>query len=149
MQNEKILPFTNDKFQIGIFPNYFKRIGIGILILFFIPALIFKLLDVSFYTQNKILYRELATCVLIMGLFFIAWSKEKSENNHIHLLRYKALAIAFFFAVFIGLLTPLTDLLFGKSVEDAKPTNVILNMLMIYLVFFYLSKRARPGETNT
>jgi hypothetical protein len=148
MQTEKTLPSIKNNITIGFLPNYFKKIGIGMLILFFIPALIIKLLDVSFYTQNRIFFREISTSVFILGLFFIAWSKEKNENNEIQLLRYKAFAVSFFFAVFRVLLTPLTDLLFGESVGDTKPTDVILNMLFIYLFIFYITKKARPKETN-
>lgn len=148
MQTEKSLPSIKNNFTIGFLPNYFKKIGIGILILFFIPALILKFLNVSFFIENRLLFRELTTSIFILGLFFIAWSKEKIENNDIQLLRYKAFAVSFFFAVFRVLLTPLTDFLFGESVGDTKPTDVILNMLMIYLFVFYLTKKARPTETN-
>lgn len=148
MQNEKTLPSIKNNITSGFLPNYFKKIGIGILVLFFIPSLIIKLLDVSFYTENWIFFRELTTSVFIIGLFFIAWSKEKNENNDIQLLRYKALAVSFFFAVFRVLLTPLIDFIFGESVGDTKPTDIILNMLMIYLFLFYITKKARPKETG-
>jgi hypothetical protein len=146
MQNEKTLSVTKDKFQIGIFPNYFKKIGISILILFFFPALIFKLLDLSSYIQYKILLSEITTPVFIVGLFFIAWSKEKSENSYIHLLRYRALAIAFSFSVGWVLIAPLTDFLFEISVGDNKATDVVINMLLIYLFVFYITKKVPQPE---
>jgi len=148
MQKEKSLPSIKNNITVGFLPNYFKKIGIGILVLFFIPSLIIKLLDVSFFTQNRIFFRELTTSVFILGLFFIVWSKEKIENNDIQLLRFKAFAVSFFFAVFRVLLTPFIDFLFGDSVGDTKPTDVILNMLMIYLFIFYITKKARPKETS-
>ena len=148
MQNEKSLTSIKNNITVGFLPNYFKKIGIGLLVLFFIPALIFKLADISYYTENRIFFRELTTSVFILGLFFIAWAKEKNENNEIQLLRYKAFAVSFFFAVFRVLLTPFIDFLFGESVGDTKPTDVILNMLMIYLFIFYITKKARSKETN-
>lgn len=149
MQKEKTLPSIKNNITIGFLPNYFKKIGIGILILFFVPSLIIKLLDVSLFTQNRVFFRELTTSVFILGLFFIAWSKEKIENNEIELLRYKAFALAFFIAVLSVLFAPLTDLLFGGSEGGSKSTSVILQMLMIYLLIFYITKKARPKEVTT
>lgn len=148
MQNEKSLSASKDKFHIGIFPNYFKKIGISILILFFIPALFFKLLDVSFYFQYKIFFREFSTSVLILGLFFIAWSKEKSDSSYIHLLRYRALAIAFFFSIGGVLIAPLTDFVFEISVGDNKATDFAINMLLIYLFVFYITKKVPQPDNN-
>ncbi|MGZ5246983.1 MAG: hypothetical protein ACXWV5_08100 [Flavitalea sp.] len=149
METDKRLNALQSKFVIPLFPNYFKKIGIGILVLFFVPALIFKLTDNQFYLEYKQIFRQLTTSVFILGLFLIVWSKEKAENQFTQMLRYRALALTFLIAVFHVLLSPVIDLFFNDPLVDNKAIDVILNMLMVYLFIFYLTRKAVPPTAES
>jgi len=112
------------------------------------------LMPVLFLVTTKLLYPGLlktqsdavdlvATNLLIAGLFLITLSKDKVEDELIMLLRLKAMGIAFGIAIIYVIMDPLFSLIWGEQIKELNGSMIIMNMLFVYIVFFFLLKKMR------
>lgn len=140
-----------DSTLIPLLPVYFKKIGVALLIISFLPLTIIKIKHVELGEAQKEMVRYVSMNVFIFGLFLIAWAKDKVEDDQTTAIRVKSLFIAFIFAVVSIVFKPLTDLLFSIPIKDMKGQEVAGTMLFVYLLFYYSQKKgskmqsARPG----
>src|SRR5690242_8367103 len=110
----------------GILPRYFKKIGFIVMILSFVPALVvFKLMSIHMIQSQKDLFRIFSFNAFILGLFFIAWSKEKVEDEMIFAIRLRSMAWSFIFVVFYLIIHPISDLLFKSPIQDISGQDVV------------------------
>lgn len=114
-----------------ILPYWIKYIGIGILIICSILPSIFLVDDVDFLSN-------LRDFIVIIGLFLIVLSKEKSENQKLNNVRLSSLLISFFagsIAYHFFLLFNLTEAkLFDMS-------YLFVYVSVLYLILFHSFKK--------
>ena len=135
-------PKINKK-PAALLPNYFKKIGFFVIILAFIPAISKKIFDIEMLEAQKVVLKILTINILILGLFFLAWSRDKFEDEMTVALRLKAVAFAFAFAVVSVIIMPVFDLLFQDAIQESTGQHVVMGMLLMYLIVYYLQKIGR------
>jgi hypothetical protein len=137
------MEFLTNKKKYTLLPVYFKKIGIVVIVLSFLPLIIVKAFDIELIKSQKELFKTLTLNILILGLVFIAWSRDKMEDEMTMSMRLSAMAWTFLWAVLLVVIKPLFDFLFHgtSSVFTAHP--FVLMMLFYYLFVYYQKKRAR------
>jgi uncharacterized membrane protein YvlD (DUF360 family) len=80
---------------------------------------------------------------LILGLSFIAMSKDKVEDELTMFIRLRAMAAAFITGIVFVIVKPLVDLLFSTPSENITAPGGILTMLLFYIMTYYYQKRLR------
>lgn len=126
-----------------LLPAYFKGIGLVVMILAFVPAIIMKAMSVEMVQSQKEVFRVLTLNAFILGLLFVAWSKDKIEDEMTVIIRLKAMAWTFTSAVLCVIIVPFIDLLFKNPVANITGQQIVMSMLFIYLIMYYLQKRGR------
>ncbi|WP_320110242.1 hypothetical protein [Draconibacterium orientale] len=130
--------FSSDIMSIKLrfFPYLFKWLGIILCVI----ILAFGLLNWNKYEYSK----ELTFYFLNIGLFLIAFSKERIEDEFIHQIRLKALIVSFIgtIAVFGSLFPMYLFLIFDIQPWIARVSGliVITVILTVYLFNFYYAK---------
>jgi hypothetical protein len=127
--------------KLGLLPNYFKKIGIVVMILAFLPAVLIKATGIEIFQMQKESLKLLTMNSFILGLLFFAWSKDRIENNRTIALRLKSIAFAFIWTILVVLIEPLTDLLFSDQFADLTPRGLVFSMLLVYLFLYFLQRR--------
>jgi hypothetical protein len=129
--------------RFGIFkprflPNYFRIIGIVIIGL----AVVVRIFFPSFHFQNDS-SRIINTSILILGLLFVAISKDKVEDEMVELLRLKTMAYAFSFGVIYVVISPILYLISGLPVKDFEAQHLIFIVLTNYIIIYFFSLKDR------
>lgn len=127
----------------GLLPVYFKKIGLVVMVLALVPAIIVKSMNVELMQAQKELLRVFTMNAFILGLLFVAWSKDKIEDEMTVAIRLKSMAWTFGWAVLYVIISPLTDLLFKGPIGDLTGQQVVMSMLFLYLIMYYLQKLGR------
>jgi hypothetical protein len=137
------MEFLTNKKKYTLLPVYFKRIGIVVILLSFLPLIIVKAFDIELIKSQKELFKTLTLNILILGMVFIAWSRDKIEDEMTMSIRLSSMAWTFLWAVLLVVIKPLFDFLFygTSSVFTAQP--LVIMMLFYYLFVYYQKKRAR------
>ena len=131
------------KNEVALLPKYFKKIGLVVMILAFVPAVVVKSMNVETVQSQKELFRIFTLNAFILGLLFVAWSKDKVEDEMTVAIRLKAMAWTFSWAVLYVIVKPIVDLLFKDSIQDLTGQQVVMTMLFVYLIMYYLQKIGR------
>ena len=126
--------------QRGI-PNYFKKIGIAVVLLALLPVVLVKTGSVEMAQHMKDLFKVITTNALILGLLLIALAKDKIEDEMIGALKLRTMAFAFVFGVLIVIITPIVALISNDPISEMSGHRVVLSMLGVYLITYYLGKR--------
>lgn len=126
----------------ALFPNYFKKIGLGMIITSIAVILITKFLSVEITETQKEIYKAVFFDVFILGLFFIAWSKDKFEDEMTIQIRLKAIGFTFMTSVFYLILRPLVDLILGDTPNNMSAPELMMFMLFMYILFYKMQKRS-------
>ncbi len=126
-----------------LLPVYFKKIGLAVMVLAFVPAIIVKSMSVELMRTQKDLYRVFTFNALILGLLFVAWSKDKVEDEMTVSIRLRAMAWSFTTTVLYVIFRPIVDLVFKDPIGTIVGQELVLCMLFSYLVMYYLQKRGR------
>lgn len=136
MKNQKT------KNEFGLLPNYFKKIGIVIMLLSVIPAIMIKALHIKLGVTSKEFLKLLTINIFILGLLFIAWSKDKIEDEMTVALRLKSMGFAFIWAIFYVIIAPFVNILVNYP-TDITGQSLVLSMLLVYLFMYYVQKKGR------
>jgi hypothetical protein len=123
----------------GGLPNYFKKVGLLLILITIIFAVIYQFI---LFKKSSVLSKHIFLDTLIIGLFLFSFANEKLEDERIMLIRLKAIAQAFVFALTITIISPVFFAVFGNELRDLSSIEVILNMLTMYNISFYIQKRA-------
>lgn len=126
-----------------LLPKYFKKIGLVVLILAFVPAVVIKSMDIEMLQSQKELLRVFSLNAFILGLLFVAWSKDKVEDELTVAVRLKAMAWSFSWAVLYVIIQPIVDLIIKDPIQNLTGQEVVMSMLFVYLMIHYLSKIGR------
>jgi hypothetical protein len=131
------------KNQLRLLPNYFKKIGLGVFILTFIALMIVKLSGIEFTQIQREIYKFIVMNFTTLSLLFVAFSRDKIEDELVIQIRFKAMAISFIFAAAYSIMNPLTYLIFHDPIKELSSQLLVESMLLFYLIWFYLLKRSR------
>lgn len=131
------------KKEIVLLPRYFKVIGLVVIILAIVPMVVIKSLSIKMVPVQRELLKQFTANAIILGLFFIAWSMDKLEDEMTFSIRLKAMSIAFIIAVCDLVIGPFVDLLFKNPIENETGHSVVIKMLLLYLMGYYFLKRNR------
>ena len=131
------------KREMKLLPNSFKTVGAIVVLTSFTVAVLTKWLWPQF---EKAIMGFMVMDLIIIGLFLIAISKDKIEDERIIFIRLNAMAFAFGFAIIYTLVYPFVGSMFGDLIKDITGQGVILNMLIMYLIWFWLLKRTGKNE---
>lgn len=131
------------KKEAALLPQYFKKIGLVVMILAFVPAVVVKSMNVDMVQSQKDLFRIFTLNAFILGLLFVAWSKDKVEDEMTVGIRLKSMAWTFSWAVLYVIVKPIVDLLFKEPIQDLTGQQVVMSMLFMYLIMYYLQKIGR------
>jgi ABC-type Fe3+-siderophore transport system permease subunit len=126
-----------------LFPRYFKIIGIFVLLMAIVVIIVDKTMSPQIILANRTLYKISVLNVIILGLFFIAWSKNKIEDEMIYAIRIRSMATSLLAGVVFLFIDPLIDLLFSNPLQSMDGQKVVMFMLLSYLFSFTLQKETR------
>jgi hypothetical protein len=143
MESKLYMREKQKKNKTGLLPNYFKKVGIAVLALAFIPAITIKAIDINLTEAQKELLRLMSINVFILGLLFVAWAKDKIEDEMTIALRLKSMGFAFIWAILFVVLKPLTDALFKNPLGKESAQGLVISMLFFYLMVYYFQKKGR------
>lgn len=129
--------------ETGLLPFYWKKIGLAVMVLAFVPAIIVKVLHLDIAQANKELFRLLTMNAFILGLLLVAWAKDRMEDEMTIAIRLKAMGWAFIWAILLVIIKPLVDLLLKDRIADMKSQELVVSMLFVYLLMYYLQKKGR------
>jgi hypothetical protein len=134
-----------ERFQkiIPLFPNHFKKIGLGIILAGILTGITRKLFfnEARFFIENKHVIKIVAFDILLLGLLFYGFAKEKVEDERTFQLRLESLAFGFYFGAGQVILDPLISPLFGKAAIFQSGDKVLFMMLFFYIMTFLGKKR--------
>jgi amino acid transporter len=132
-----------NKKQAVLLPKYFKIIGLVVMILAFVTAMAVKAMNIEMLQSQKELFRVFTLNAFIVGLLFVAWSRDKVEDEMTIAIRLKSMAFTFSWAVFYVIVKPIVDLLFKDPIQDLTGQQVVMSMLFVYLIIYYVQKIGR------
>jgi hypothetical protein len=126
-----------------LLPIYFKKIGLAVIILACVSVIIAKSMNVELIQTQKELSRALSLNAVILGLLFIAWSRDKVEDEMTLSIRLKSMCWTFIWAVLYVIIMPFIDLIFEDPISALTGQQVILSMLFLFLLHYYSVKSGR------
>lgn len=129
--------------EAGLLPHFFKKVGIAVMLLAFVPAVVVKAVGLQLTPLNKDVFRLLTMNAFILGLLFVAWAKDKVEDELTVAIRFKAMGWSFLWAVLFVIIRPFVDLLFTGAMADLKSQELVFSMLLVYLLLYYVQKKGR------
>ena len=125
--------------EFRFLPNYFKKIGFIALITTSLAMFISKN-----YMENLIALKELSSSIILISLFIIMISKEKTEDELITKIRTMAFTFSFLIGIVSVAVSPIIDYLFeGNFINEMSTTKVFFQMIFTYFLVFYLLKFRR------
>jgi hypothetical protein len=137
MQNEK---FNKQPKLLGV---HFKKIGVVVMVLSMVPGLIVKTMHIVVMESQKDLLKSLSYSGFLLGLLFIALSRDKVEDELTIYIRLKAMQEMFMFAVIYVMIKPLIVLVLQSPFIDVSGQQLVTLMLVGYLISYYLKKLYR------
>lgn len=126
-----------------LLPNFFKKIGIALMLLMIVFAITFKIIQPNISVEYKEYYKLFSGNLLLLGFFFFAFSRDKIEDEMTLLIRLNSIAFAFAWIILLILFTPIFDLLFDGKIIGLTSRQIVLNMLVCYLGMYYFQKKFR------
>jgi hypothetical protein len=123
---------------IKLLPNYFKKVGLSLIIITIISIVITKVFHVDDLVNKKIL----GTIFLNLLIFFccmIIFSRDKIEDEMTILIRLKQFAGTFAGIVTMVIFRNIMDIATGENPKNYSATELILFMCFIHLTFHYVN----------
>jgi hypothetical protein len=118
------------------FPHKFKFVGCVILFITGVLATFLQLGDLFDEIVKSEAFRSGMRGTILIGLFLIASSREKIEDELVGLLRLKSFEWSFRW----GILYTIVDLAFPANVVELSGFSLIFSMLIVHLLVFYFKK---------
>ncbi|PWK73711.1 hypothetical protein LX99_04096 [Mucilaginibacter oryzae] len=130
-----------------LFPHWFRYLGLA-LFLIHVPVMLFKK-ELGFNTPDEPasddlfnshhLFFLLTTLLMSIGLFFIAFAKERIEDEQIFQLRQDSLQ----WAIYVNYILLVVSLILSKDTE-----HILFLNLLVPLVFFIVRFRWKIFQNN-
>ncbi len=129
--------------MLPLIPNYWKKIGLIIVILLLILVLSQPFLLPGFDPKDHKVADVIFSSVFMTGLFCVAFSKDKTEDEMTIKLRWQALSFAVILTIVSVIICPVLDILFGGAVDKTDGVKLINQLLIFYLISYYIRKSFR------
>ncbi len=124
-----------------LFPNYFKKVGVAIIVLSLATPITLKILELKPSEEDFNVLKPMVTALIFLGLFFLVSAKEKEENEFVESCRSKAMRFSFTYGIVYVIGSPFIHYLFeGNLLYEVSAAQVIGTMVMVYLMLFSLLK---------
>jgi len=131
-------PVTS-KYGRGLLPTYFKIIGIIVIALSFAAMFILKPIVGP---DQKSLAKAITIDIAILGLFLIAWSRDKIEDEMSVHLRFNAMALSFIFGVMFCIMHPIVNLILGDTDFNLPGYQLVMTMLLFFIFTYTIKKNS-------
>lgn len=134
------MPKVTDYFNkpLNLLPNYFKKIGLGFILASIVFVVSVKISGIHLTAEKKEMMKTIFWDILIIGMLFIAFSKEKDEDELTMLIRMKALASAFVYIVIFKIVSDVFGIIDQELIENM---NGYFFQMMIWYFFVYYSAK--------
>jgi uncharacterized membrane protein len=129
-----------NKNQVISLPVYFKWIGIVLMVISAGMIGYANLNDLDLTGEHE-RFKVLTLSGFILGAFFLAFARDKEEDERLMALKLRSLAISFSWAVIMVVIRPVLDIVFGDEMAMMSSQTLVLSMLIAYLIVYYLQKR--------
>ena len=126
----------NNQLRLRLLPNYFKKIGIGILVLTFLFIFVNKF---NILTVEKTIAIIIYKTGLLLSFLILAMSEEKIEDELTAHIRLLSLALTLYASAFYVIISFFWSLLFGGNPEVSG--NASLFMCLIYGLYLISFRR--------
>lgn len=128
--------------QFRLLPNYFKKIGLGTILLVIFCAFYCVKIREQVSEEYANILATVFIDFIIIGLLLLALAREKIEDELLMLIRLESMANAFIFSVLYVVVVPLLKYISFNYVVDMKGVHLIVMTLVVYnSIFMY--KRIR------
>ncbi|MDD2475523.1 MAG: hypothetical protein PHI32_06400 [Dysgonamonadaceae bacterium] len=130
----------NNQFRLRLLPNYFKKIGIGILVL---TILFFLLRRFNVISLDKTLVLTISSTGVIISLLLLAMSEERIEDeltNHIRLISFVS---AFIMGSIFVIVKPYSAMLFDAEESYKSSASILIFMFVMYFMIFRFQLKKR------
>ena len=124
----------------GLLPNYYKLIGMVVIMLAFIAAISMKISNINVTQTSKGFIKLMAANGFILGLLFIAWARDKAEDERNNALQLKSMGFSFILTALFVVVEPVTAVLLKTTPGNSSAQGLIIGMLVFYLVLYHLQK---------
>ena len=134
------MPKVTDYFNkpLNLLPNYFKKIGLGFILASVVFVVSVKIFGIHLTAEKKEMMKTILSDGFLLGMIMIALSKEKDEDELNMLIRMKALASAFFYTVFLKIVTDVFNLIDHEAFENYD--SYFFQMMIWYFFVYYAAK---------
>jgi hypothetical protein len=129
----------NNQTTLNLLPNYFKKIGIGIVLTTLLIALT-RFIGFKNFIDGKNLFLVVGFDMIIIGTLLYGLAKDKIEDELTFLLRTRAMAAAFIFGTMYAMVQPIIKIFFPNLLE-LSVQQLVFNMLLFFLLMFTYQKR--------
>jgi len=123
-------------------PNYFKKIGIILIVLVIVVVFILKGIHYNFDATQKENIKIINMTLINIGLAFIALAKEKIEDEMFVFLKLKSFYGAFFFGIFFTIIYPILDVITNDDIQQIPAQQLVTMMLFSHISTYFLLKRS-------
>lgn len=133
----------NNKVKAEMLPNYFKKIGVLIMIVTFVVLVILKIMHSDILHVQSHLFRIFSINTFLLGLFFVAAARDKVEDEMTAFIRLKSMQWAFLFSIIYVIFRPFEYLIWGDPIEEMQAQGLVLLMLIAYLLMYFIQKKRK------
>lgn len=130
---------VTSKYGRGLLPTYFKIIGIIVIALSFA---VMYMLKYVLTPDQKPLAKIISINIGIIGLFLIAWSRDKIEDEMSVHLRFNAMALSFIFGVMFCIMHPIVNLVLGDTDYNLPGHQLVMTMLLFFIITYTIKKNS-------
>lgn len=123
--------------KLNLLPNYFKKVGLSIILFIIVFLIVVKLSDLNISETFIKSFIKVSTAVA--GYLFIM-SKERIEDEFIQSARLRAFAASFLFGVGLYIIHESHIFYFISSKDTFNSFQLILTEMGFYLFMFYMIK---------
>lgn len=120
-----------NKKSFGLLPNYFKKIGLVLISLILIALFLNK--RYTFFEKSE-LQKKIFMSFFLIGLYFIAWAKDKFEDEMMVQNRLKALTFSVSWMLFYFLIT----IIIAKEIMEA--SQLLLSFFIVFIIYHHSMK---------
>jgi len=124
-------------------PHTAKKIGWSL----FVVTMLF-IISLKFIEGDFDFLKDVARRILLISLFIVVLAKEKFEDERVQHLRARSFGMTFLLTAIYILFQPIVNFIvaniIGKDIEifqDLGDFVILWFMLIVYLLFFYFSKK--------
>lgn len=124
----------NDQFRLRLLPNYFKKFGIGLLVL---TVVFFSLRLFNAISLDKTIVLTVSTSGALVSLLILAMSKEKIEDELTAHIRLLSLGLSFIAGVVAVVIIPFISMLIGTPGGSFQSSpSILIFMFIMYFTSF-------------